>query len=60
MKTPIYTKRAIDNYRKKRYFMQVNFPAEYKQRLIDAGLNASEVQKIILEELQRREAEKTP
>lgn len=60
MKTPIYTKRAIDNYRKKRYFMQVNFPIEYKQRLIDAGLNASEVQRIILEELTKREAEKTP
>lgn len=40
--------------------MQVNFPIEYKQRLIDAGLNASEVQRLILEELQRRETEKTP
>ena len=40
--------------------MQVNFAIEYKQRLIDAGLNASEVQRLILEELAKREAKKTP
>ena len=54
-KIPEYTKRAIDNYRKKHYFMQLRFDRDIKERLELAGLTAAEVAVLVLDELERRE-----
>jgi len=60
-KLPDYVKRAQENYRKKHCYLNVRFPAEIKERLYAAGLNAAEVARLVLEELERREsAQKSP
>ena len=55
MKTPEYTRKAIENYRKKHYFMQVRFPLELKERLAAAGISAAVVSDLVLKELEKRE-----
>lgn len=54
-KVPIYTKRAIDKYRKKHYFMQVRFDRSMKERLEVAGLTAAAVADLVIKELEKRE-----
>ena len=55
MKTPEYTRKAIETYRKKHYFMQVRFPLDYKDRLAAAGISAAVVSDLVLKELEKRE-----
>ena len=55
MKTPEYTRKAIREYQKKQYFMQVRFPVELKERLAAAGLTSSVVADLVLKELEKRE-----
>ena len=54
-KVPSYTKKAIDTYRKKHYFMQVRFDKSIKDRLEAVGLTAAAVSDLVLKELEKRE-----
>ena len=57
-KTPEYIKKAVSDYRKRHYFIQVAIPMEYKERLQAVGISGTVAKNLILEELERREAEK--
>ena len=56
-KTPKYTREAVARYQAKKYTLQVRVDVELKPRLEAVGLNAAAVRDLVLEELERREAE---
>lgn len=53
-KVPEYTRRAIEKYRKKQYYMQIRFSKEEKEMLDSVGLTSSECANLIRDELARR------
>lgn len=53
-KVPEYTRRAIEKYRKKQYYMQIRFTKEEKEMLDSVGLTSSECANLIRDELARR------
>lgn len=55
-KTASYTKKAIDDYRKKHDFLNLTLEKGVKDRLAIVGLKNSDIIQLILKELEKREA----
>ena len=55
IKTPDYTRRAVDNYREKFDFLTDKFPKGTKERLEAVGMTPADRVKAILDEIERRE-----
>lgn len=58
-KIPTYTKKAIDKYRKKHYFMQIRLPLDYKERLAETGITSAWVSDMVKKEVEKRETLQT-
>ena len=54
-KTATYTKKAIDDYRKKHDFINLTVDKGLKERLAAVGLKNSDIIKLIMIELEKRE-----
>lgn len=56
MKTPGYTRKAIDKYKKKKYQVLAALPAEYKELIIDRiGMSGNAyINMLVTEDLRRR------
>ena len=54
-KTPEYTKRAIENYRAKKEYIQFSVDKGIKDRMKNAGLSTADIRSWILAELEKRE-----
>ena len=54
-KTPEYTKKAIESYRKNFDFVQLRLPAGTRERMEAAGLKSADFIAAFLKELERRE-----
>jgi len=54
-KTATYTKKAIDDYRKKHDFINLTVDKGLKERLTAVGLKNSDIIKLIMIELEKRE-----
>lgn len=57
-KTASYTKKAVDDYRKKHDFLNITLDKGVKDRLGAVGLKNSDIVILIMNELEKREAEK--
>ena len=54
-KTPDYTMRAINEYRKSHKVKQLTFSIDEMERLDAVSLTTAEIKKIVMDELHRRE-----
>lgn len=55
-KTASYTKKAIDDYRKKHDFLNITLEKGVKDRLAIVGIKNSDIVLLIMNELEKREA----
>lgn len=58
IKTPDYTRRAIDKYREKFDYITIKAPKGTKERLEAVGMTPADRVKAILDEIERREKAK--
>ena len=54
-KTPEYTRRAIDNYRKTHKTIQVTFSIDELERMENAGMTSKDIKPLVIKEIERRE-----
>lgn len=58
-KTPDYTRRAIRKYRDKHDIVQMQLPKGTRDRALAVGMAPKDMAALVLEEIERREAEKS-
>lgn len=57
-KTPEYTRRAIDNYRKTHKTLQIVFSLDELERMTAAGMTSKDIKPLVMAEIERREKTK--